>query len=654
MMPLLLIFMQLALAQPQPRGSLSPTDSVRLRVRVDSATEAFLEEWTGAWADTWQDYPGLSSGEYVRGGDERIMAVHCHWDRTRQWLKKRIILGTVTAHATCPRFLPPGGKSIDDERLNIDNGLNARNRVGIAPARHALRLLLRSAAQRLPGDLYLVGQRVRFALDARDFADAARAALSCGFEPVQCGVLQALILFRLGDIARADSAFSAAADLMSSDKRCEWNDVRVLLDQPIQAEYERMSCAARAEFESRLWWLSDPLWMEPGNERRAEHFARKVTVQLLAALGDDGRQQFVPKKGGESVIESLLRYGWPSQMFWGGPDVDSGHSAWLLARGAEAAPPYVVREYTRAGRLHAVPLPSTLAAPFAATRDGWQLGAPDGDDNWWPQEHYARDLSGIVQLPVGQTVMLRRRDSTRLVWAGDLDAVARGNTIDANRRVVLFDSRSVGNVELVGAFPLRGGTRAIVDAPLAPGKTLLGIEVSGDSAHVGARTRYAADIDAPLSALAGRRSLSQALLFDPETDAGPKVETEQAVERMYGSTALTHAARVGVYWESYGFSSADTVDIAVRVTREDTPNVLVRAMRVLGIGGAGGNDVAIRWREVPGNSRAIQRLEGKVPLQLRSIVMDVSRLPRGSYMLQLVMSRPGETAVASERGFVLR
>lgn len=653
----LLMLLQLTVVpplHPVQRAGLSPADSVHLRARADSAIRAFQQEWSDAWSATQASRPFLSSHAYVRDSAERAMAVHCHWDVPRMWLRQRIIQGSRTAQATCPRFLPPDVTNVADERRSIDNGLDGRYRLGISAKRHRLRALLDSAAQQLPGDIHLVSQRVRFALDADDLEGAVSAALSCGYEPVQCGLLQGLILYRVGDVARADSAFTAAANFMNPEQRCAWNDVRMLLDSQTRTRYERISCAARAEFEARLWWLADPLWLEAGNERRVEHFARKVMIELLVPFGYDGRQHFAPRQGGESVIESLVRYGWPSQMFWGGIATDAEHDQYLESLGASTARPYIVREYSRAGRLHTLPLPRTLDEPFAATREGWQLTEPNDDDNWWPQEHYARDLSAIVALPVGQMVMLRRRDATRLVWAGELDSAARGRTIDPNRQVAVFDSRSVGDVKRIESFPVRRGTRVVVDAPLAPGRTLLGIEVSGDSSHAAARTRYSADVDAPLSALNGARAISQALLFEPPTNATQSVPTQQAIDRMYSNTTLHNADRIGVYWESYGFRPADTLDLSVRITRDVKSNVLARTIRVFGIGESAGNDVAIRWRELPANSRAIHQLEGAVPVQLRSIVVEVSRLPRGSYVLQLTLNRPGEPAVTSERRFDLR
>jgi hypothetical protein len=632
----------------------TPADSARLRAHVDSAVAGFFAQWTRAWMRTESEHGFPSTGEYAGKDDNlRLSSAHCHWDAASDWVRRRLIKGSTTAHATCPKFVPPDDSLDGDERNAIDNGLSSAYRPAITAARTHLRAVLDSAARALPHDIFLTRQRVRFALDAGKFEDAVSAALSCGYAPASCGLLQGLILYRLGDAARADSTFGAALDLMTPEDRCDWSDVRMLLEPESRSKYEHMTCAERARFNAQLWWLSDPLWSEPGNERRAEHIARKATVQLIAPLGTDGRQYFAARQGGESVMESLVRYGWPSQFFWAGPATDSSHDSWLRAHGAAKAPPYSVREYTRERRLHTVPLPSTLDDPFGAARDGWQLTG-HGDDDWWPTEHYARDRSALVAFPIGQTVMLQRRDSTRFIWAGQLDSATRGPTSDAGRPVILFDSRSVGDVRRVGTFSVRDGVRAIVDASLAGGRTLLGLEVPGDSAHAAARARYAITVLAPLTELRGGRAVSQALLFDPPADAGRAVSADAAIDRMYTSTTLTNATRIGVYWESYGFHSADTVDLTVRIVRKDRPSAVVRAIRVLGIARAGDDSIGVHWREIPQNSRAIQRMEGAVPMQMRSIVLDLSRLPHGEYVLQLGVNRPNEPPVSSERTFELR
>lgn len=205
--------------------------------------------------------------------------------------------------------------------------------------------LLESAAAQLPGDARIAAQRLRFAIDDDDAPGAVEAAAACDQNAGYCGMLRGLVLQRAGRIAASDSAFRYALAVLPEPERRAWSDVSVLLEPELRRRYVNMTCAERAAFDERLWWLSDPLWSEPGNERRAEQFARKVLVTILAPLGMDERQHWVPEKGGEAVAESLLRYGWPTQFYWAGVIVDNGYDAWLLKTAAvDTAQPYLVRE----------------------------------------------------------------------------------------------------------------------------------------------------------------------------------------------------------------------------------------------------------------------------------------------------------------------
>ncbi len=651
-MQTLLLALHVSLAQgtgglPTP----VPTDSA-IRARVDSATRAFQTQWRYAWQETQREQPSLS-GVYVKDADMRSLSLHCHWVATSLRIRDRVVRGAVRAHAMCPIWYRLDGPRIDDERHGIDLGLTRSRRRAIQPLRQALRSLLDSAALHLPGDVHVTGQRVRFALDAGDFIGARSAATACNGDRAQCELLRGMVMYYLGEIAGADSAFTTAASLMGDDERCAWNDVGVLLEAEEQRDYAAIACAARVDMERRLWWLSDPLYLEPGNERHAEHFARKVQNTLLSPLGFDGRLHWEPKQGGEAVAETLVRYGWPYQMYWGGPDADRGHDEWLIKNGADTAPPYVAMEYAR-DRLHTVPRLSAIRSPFHAQPDDWQLNAPAGDDDWWPREHYSRDRSAIAQLPVGQSVMLRRRSSTRFVWAADLDAAElarpRGDSVQA----FLFQSRAVANVASVGAFPGRVGNPLIIDAPLREGEALLSIELNGDRAHPAARTRFGATIPATLADFADGMALSQPLLFDPTADINSSLDADAAVRRMHGTTTFRKPRRIGVYWEAYGFDAADTVEIEVQMAREDRAGIFARVAGVFRLGPGNAESLGIRWREAPGSSRAMQHREGNVPVQMRSIVLDVSRLSRGTYRLQLSVSRAGVSAISAARRLEIR
>ena len=629
-----------------------------LRLRVDSATHLFLREWRKSWQDTQSGLPLVPSGYTSQDTVRRSQFMHCHFttNSSREVVsgevRKRLITGSMTAHAMCPLWLPPNARVPEDERRGIDGGIARDKRERIRQLRRTLRALLDSTAREIPNDVALTGQRIRFALDADDLAAASAAAAECAGAASSCALLRAFVLHRRGHVAAADSAFLAALQEMSELDRCHWSDVGLLLEPEQRTRYLSLSCAQRAEFEQRLWWLADPLWLERGNERRAEHLAWNVHASLVGALGDDERLRFTPNKGGEAVMETLVRYGWPTQFFWGGVVHDMGHDEWLRRAGAETARPYAALEYSR-GRLHTVPTPVALENPLAAPAEAWELVAPKKGD-WWPREHYARDASRLVQLPAGQRVMLRRRQGARFAWAGDLDAKALARAGSDTVVGTLFESRSADSVAARGTFRTLAGRALVVDALLPPGATLLGIELPGDSARAAARTRFGVEVAPALGALGGARALSQPLFFEPADGAARDMTADAAIARMYGGTSFDRRQRLGLYWESYGFAPGDSVDIEVHVSREDKPGVFERVASVLRIGERGGSEVGMRWREGPGHDRGIPLRGEGVPVEMRSIVLEVSRLVKGTYRFQVAMARPGEPPVTSERVVTLR
>jgi len=648
-----LLLLQLAIQPAGRADSLPPRDHLdSLRIRVDSATRAFEREWRGRWMETQWERNNFPDGFSIRDTARRVYFVHCHFEDYPSWVRERAITGATRAQAACPNWYPSGAKPPDDERRNIDWGLAAGMRWRIRQRRNDLRALLDSAAREMPRDVALTGQRVRFALDAKDTAGAALAASECAGPAAGCTLLHGFVLARLGLTAAADSAFLAATRQMGDGGRCAWSDVGMLLEPEQRRRYAAMSCTQRAELERRLWWLADPLWLEPGNERRVEHHARRVHLSLVEAGADDGRLRFAPKKGGEANAEALTRYGWPTNVYWGRIYNDTGHDSWLLRVGADTASPYVSLEYSR-GRLHTVPRAEAIDAPLRATPDAWELTAPKGDDDWWPREHYARDASGIVQLPTGQGAMLRRREMTRFAWAGDLDASSLARAAGDTVRGTLFESRAPEEVHARAHARGRVSGTLVVDALMQAGAALVGVELPGDMAHPAARTRFAIDVPPPLAALGGSRALSQPLFFDPSADAARIVTADAAIARMYGTTTIERR-RIGLYWESYGFAATDTVEIEIRVSREGRPGIFARIGGLLRLDDDGVSQVGMRWREGPESSRGLP-LEGQgVPVAMRSIVLEISRLARGTYRFQVAMNRPGESAVTSERIVVLR
>ncbi len=646
----LLLVLQIAAT---PRADTLPTDSL-VRARVDGAIRRFQLEWRDAWGETRGQDMRIAAYDNPYEARLRLLALHCHWIQANPRLTRHLVVGSVRSHATCPIWLPENAPKVNDERRGIDGALTITRRWRVRELRRQLRLLLDSAATQLPGDDRIAAQRVRFAIDDGDQPGAVRAAAACARPEGYCGMLRGLVLFRAARIVQADSAFLDAIAQMPEMERCAWNDISVLMEPDMRQRYTSTPCAERADVDARFWWLTDPLWLEPGNERRAEQYARKVLITLLAPLGEDERQHWRPAKGGEAVAETLLRYGWPTQMWWNGYQTDEGHDAWLLrTASADTAHPYVVREYSR-DRLHTVPSSSALRAPLQAQASDWVLDSLPADANWWPREHYGRDLSAIIQLPSGQSGMLRRRASTRLVLATDLDPASLKRRAGESGRATCFGSYPPSALRSLGEFGTRIGRPLVMEAAVAEGPVLLGVEIPGDLQHVAGRTRFSVDIVPPLSTLAGAKAVSQPLLIEPPADAMGALSAEAAVGRMYGSTTFARVRRIGVYWEAYGFAATDTVEIALALSREDKPGIFERVSGGFGLWGDEGGRADVRWTEVPGGGRTLARMEGDVAVQMRSVALDLRRQRTGRYKLEVSMKTPGGTAVVNERTLVLR
>src|SRR5688572_3336004 len=149
----------------------------------------------------------------------------------------------------------------------------------IRRARAQLLRDLEKASATLPGDDWIVGQRIRYLTEARDTA-AISVARACLATKWWCEALLGLALHVAGDFPTADSAFSSALGNMPSLTRCHWTNLSPLLDDDIRGTYRKMGCAERDAVNARIWWVADPLYMTQGNERRTEHFSRMTHTAL--------------------------------------------------------------------------------------------------------------------------------------------------------------------------------------------------------------------------------------------------------------------------------------------------------------------------------------------------------------------------------------
>lgn len=161
-----------------------------------------------------------------------------------------------------------------------------------------------------PENPLAAGRVVRYLIEDErrsEAVSAARAhAWAAGRNPASL-MLLGLALHESGDFAAAEAAFDSARDGMDPKEREKLDDIKVLLESEDRKAYGRMTPRERAVFEERFWAFSDPSLLEPGNERRSAHYARRAWASILAkaphALG--------MVRWGSDQAEILLRFGRP-------------------------------------------------------------------------------------------------------------------------------------------------------------------------------------------------------------------------------------------------------------------------------------------------------------------------------------------------------
>jgi hypothetical protein len=110
---------------------------------------------------------------------------------------------------------------------------------------------------------------------------------------------------------------------------------------------------------------------------------------------------------------------------------------------------------------------------------------------------------------------------------------------------------------------------------------------------------------------------------------------------------------MGVYWETYGWTAGDSVDVAIVVTRKEQISKLRRLGMLIRVAHDINGSVAVRWGEPqPGHSS--WTIPGVVPIQARSVYVDLSRLEPGHYAVTVLVGKHGSTLVpiSASRDFV--
>lgn len=641
-------------ARPVPPPQ--PAHAIALRDSLEAAELRFMHDWNLVWRASEGARHEIQSTEFDLR--TRNLQLHCHPPenggvRPMGTLPGSMIKSRDSWFAVCPSW------SLDavvplDERLGIDFALDTAYQRAARMARASLIAMFENAAVLLPRDDWLAGQRVRLLVDQREFDRALSVAASCQAKAWWCAALLGYTHSARQEVVPAESAFAAMNAALLAAERCRWNDLTELVDSAGRSAYARLSCAQREVVNARLWWLADPLYIEPGNERRVEQYARTVLRMLHGALDHDERYDWRADAGGDALELAIVRYGWPGYTWWGGEVNERSHSGYLAEHSTALNETYTSFEYPRTA-LHTFALMSAVNDPLHARASDWSLSSPASTPGpeQWPRELFSSHAP-IAQLPDGQVAMLRREDHVHVAIASELPSYFGGDRPAIH--ATLLATEAPDAVRVVG-----GGVGSTLDAPLVvrgdiPSRqTLIAVEfpAAGPRAPAG-RTRFSVAPPPTLAALKpGEFAVSDpvVLLAPLEGDTLPN-GIDGALARMAGSTRVAFG-RLGVYWETYGLQPADSVEIAVWIERYTAQGIARRLGIALNVAADYNTPVAMSWREPePGHVSAV--IAGRVTIISRSLELDVSKLPKGDYWLDVAVARPGAAPARGRRGFTLQ
>jgi len=480
-------------------------------------------------------------------------------------------------------------------------------------ARDSLLARLTAAAERVPGDGWVAGQRVRYLVEAGRTGDALAAARGCRAERWWCLALEGFAAHAAGDYLPAEGAFTAALAAMPEDERRDWTDLTPVLPAGDVGGYRRLRGAERAAAERRFWWLADPLWMDTANDRRTEHGARLVFDRLQERARTTERIAWA-----DDLRQILIRYGWPTgwekirpRMHQTGPDVS-------------VVTHYASKSWEFIPRFRAVAPGAELPA------DTWELDARQSHTTYSP-----RYAAGFGELD-HQVAVFRRGAGHAVVAAYGMkaDSVAPGAPVRAGLVLAPDDS-----AEPVRAIARGVGPSGFLRADAAFPKAIVSVEAraGADSGRV-ERARYAITLE---RASAGGVAISDVLLLaDP---AARPATLDEAAPLARPGTRLRAGERMGLFWEMYRAPDGpETLRISLALARRASGGVRRVAERI-GLADAG-TPVRVRWTEEAGGAGLLSRAT--------TVALPATLAP-GEYLLEVTVQPPGGPAVTATRAVTI-
>jgi hypothetical protein len=463
--------------------------------------------------------------------------------------------------------------------------------------------VLKEAARDYPESGFLEGQAVYALVKFARDAEAMAVADACRADAWFCEALKGYVLDSEGRTREAEPHLLAAMREAPDSVRCAYTDATWLLgtwDQrnlslappDVRKEVRKWDCARIEAVSDTLWWLADPLYGVPGNERWAAHVARSLSARFAAEIRTSSPPERAPRDYPAYLWARRVRRGewdsWERLRSPRGYDRSIGTLVWTSEVRA---------------RYHFVPDVELddLAHP------GWDLDAHLEDEGYTPDR-------GVFDVMPVQLARFRSGDSLTVAGAGSLSGTTVAGALDQSSRLVLTNGPGSFVASVPGDAARPDTPVFIATAPLRP--YVVGVEVVTPRGAAWHRGR----LDSLRSV---GPSLSDLLLYDP--DAGEPPTVKVAAGAMLGSTTVAKGADVGVFWQTYGVPAGAALRFDLSL--EHSSGGLVEHL---------GRFLGGRSEQAPG--RLTWSEPGTAGTDTRGVVLDLGDLDEGDYTLVLRVS----------------
>jgi len=482
----------------------------------------------------------------------------------------------------------------------------------IVAARTRLLKTLDSAGALMPGDRWILGQRVRYLMEAGRAVVADSMSVVCAARSADaatsswCFSLAGYVAQQLGNYPRADAAFTMALDKMSTSERCKWEDLGLLVGR--SGPDRGVDCQRRDSVVASFWRLVQPLYLQDVNDLRTEFFSRITRMYI-----EEGTRTPMSDWWGSGERATLLRYG--VALWYSRGDIPRGDTRPAVAG------------FRREPSFNFFPDSHVFGSPNELKVEDWEYLNLEHTTTYAPL--WAQSFLPITN---HQVAVFRRGDSAYVVAAFDIDD---GTPRADARRAGVFAAM----VDRGGVLTPFGGTvqptgLSVVSTLVAPWRPfIISLETLNSAKGVAGRARFAP----PLPIAEGRLKLSDLLLYAPR-DSAPKSLAE-AVPRALHSLHALGSRQIGVFWETYGVRpNGESLDYALLVTPDDE-SLLHRALAKLRVVDPD-RSLSLQWREVPSTANGVAS---------RGMTVDLSQLRPGRYSVRLMLTSGTDAPIVVER-----